>query len=274
MKRTLYFILLLTALVSCTNKAEQPADVKLNLEYVGGSRARFSVAVSNMDAIYTFLNMGEHSDNFHQPDDVAARHEIARMEESYEEAKALMTDNKWSNFTDFFFFRGSRQFTMNSLTPDTDFRFVIFQIHPKTHQLIGEPLSIDYHTKPVAERDLNFDLSFDGDVLTIVPSDDHLTYFWDYENEDIVKETYFFPNNFTYSLVGMYQEYGFLDSELSKGTDTWDFTAQDNTLNEGERCILVIAGCEDGEFTTDVKALLFRYQKGNIEVLDWDYYIY
>lgn len=272
MKRIPYIILIALALVSCANKEEQPAEFKLNLEFVGGSRARFSVAASNMDAVYTFVHLDKNSEDFDAPANVAARNEIARMESSYASIREYGLDNGlWSDFTDFFFYRGSRQFTMDSLSPDMDFRFILFQINPKTHQLIGEPLNIDYHTKPVPQRELTFELSFEGDILTIVPSDNNLTYFWDYENEDIVLETYFFPGNYAYSLVGMYQEYGFLDTELSKGKDTWDFSAQDDTMTEGENCLLVIAGCEDGEFTTDIKVIQFCYHQGAIEVLDWDY---
>ena len=263
-------------MASCVNKAEIPADIIVKLESLGGSRARFSVAVTNRDAVYSYVQISEDMEIFNLPAEDAVKEEIARMEFIYNEA---IENGYWEkedpDFIDFFFYRGSRQFSMTTMQDDTDFRFIVFQINPKTHEIIGEPQSISYHTLPVPKRDLTFDISFEADVVTIVPSDDNLTYFWDYEDAKIIQNAYCIPYLYAYQLVSMYEEYGFMESELSKGRDTWNFTLQDKTMTEGEECIMIIAGCEDAEFTTDIRAIQFRYSKEKgIEVLNWNYNAY
>lgn len=263
MKRALYFAVLSLALLSCTNKAEQPAEFQLVLESVGGSRARFSVSCTSRDVYYTYRLCSETDyDWWNRPDMDVAREEIARMEESFQ-FFAKVDVEKDVSFADRFLYRGSRQFTMQTLNDDTDFRFMVFQVSPTTHSIIGEPISVPFHTREIPERDLSFDVKFEGNTMVITPSDDSLTYFWEYESTELVNENYYFASNYAYSLISMYDEYGFMESQLSTGQEIWDF-ADDSWIKEGDSCTLVVAGCEDGELTTEVKEYRFVYMKDRI----------
>ena len=269
MRRLFYIAILALTLGSCNRKAVQPMDLKIHLEHTGGSRARFSVSTNNRDAYYTYALVSQYSENYFNTDIDVARQSIRDHEETYSMAEVY---GLHGSFSDLYLFRGSRQFTLEVLSPETDYRFIVFQVHPKTHAIIGEPLSSTFRTRAIPIRDLTFDVSFVGDNLHIVPSDSELTYIWDYEDAELVKTAYSRPIFYLYSLVEMYEEYGFLDSMLSKGPQSRNLTDSDEFLEEGEECVLVICGCERAEFTTQPVQILFRYQKGNVEVLDWAYY--
>ena len=156
---------------------------------------------------------------------------------------------------------------MKTLASDMDFKFIVFQINPKTHDLIGEPVVIEFHTKPVPQRDLHFQVDFVADELHITPSDDNLTYFWEYDETEQIYGTYRSAYNYIYTLAGMYQEYGFMDYYYYKGECNWILSLEDN-MNAGTEYTLVIAGCEEGEFTTETTIVKFRYYPDHIEVLE------
>lgn len=266
MKRLIAYLFLGLSLLSCNNKATLPAELRMKLEYLGGSRARFTVVASSQSAYYSYLLVNERDDDFHKEDAILANEEIERMDESYQYFGKIGIE---ANYLDAFCYRGSRQISLSSLTNDLSFRLIIFQIHPRTHKLIGEPVSVPFRTKRISKSDMTFSVTFAGDELTITPSNNEETYFWDYENSSFIVNVYALPYLYFYRLVGMYQEYGFLENMLSQGTDKWIFSLMDKEIKEGEELILMIAPVENGEFTRNPLEIHFTYHKGDIEVTEY-----
>lgn len=261
MKRQFILIVLSLFLLAGCQKGELlPTEIKVKAESVSGSRARFTVAPANSRAYYSYVLVGSNDENFDKAAIDLCYDEIQRMEESMD-----YFDN--GSFTDIFCYQGNRQLTMKMLASDMDFKFIVFQINPKTHELLGEPIVCEFHTKPVPERDLHFQVDFVADELHITPSDDNLTYFWSYDETEMIYDTYSSASNYLYSMAGMYQEYGFMDYFYYQGPCVWYLSLEDN-MKDGTEYTLVIAGCENGEFTTKVTIVKFRYHPGNIEVLD------
>jgi hypothetical protein len=261
MKRLINLIILSLVLLTACNKEEiRPTEIKVEIESVSGSRARFTVAPESSHAYYSYVLVKESDPNYNESTTAICNNEILEM------VKALPFFESGS-FTDIFCFRGSRQFTMNMLEDDKDFKFIVFQINPKTYKLIGNPVVCNFHTKPVPDRDLHFDVNFDGDMLTITPSDDHLTYVWEYEESELISDIYVFAPYYLYKVVEMYQEYGFLDMLYMQGPSEWDFSLENN-MNDGTEYTIAISGCEEGEFTTPVTVVRFLYHPGNIELLE------
>lgn len=261
MKRLFNLIILSLVLFSACKKEEnRPTEIKVQLESVSGSRARFTVAPISSRAYYSYVLVKESDPNYNEPATVICKNEIQEM------VNALPYFETGS-FTDIFCFCGSRQFTMRLLEDDKDFKFIVFQINPKTYKLIGEPVVCNFHTNPVPDRDLHFDVNSDGDLLTITPSDDNLTYIWGCEESELINDIYGFASYYLYKVVEMYQEYGFLDILYEQGTVIFDLSTESN-MGNGTEYTFAISGCEGGEFTTPVTVVRFRYHPGNIEILE------
>lgn len=261
MKRPYILILFSLFLLSACSKDEtDPTVIKVQMESVSGSRARFTITPENSHAYYSYVLVNQGAPNFNQSSTDICNEEIAQMEKNYPYFST-------GSFTDVYCYRGSRQLYVSTLSPDMDFRFIVFQINPDTHKVIGDPVDISFHTKPVPQRDLHFDIDFQGHLLTITPSSDTLTYFWEYEQSDLVYRLYYNATNYLYNIVGMYTEYGFMESNYSMGTNEWNFAAEDNLMKDSTEYTLVVAGCEEGEFTTPSTIVKFRYLPDKIEVL-------
>lgn len=254
----LYSLILLAA---CSKDETEPTVIKVQLESVSGSRARFTVAPENSRAYYSYVLVSQDDSGFHNSATEICQNEIEHMETNYPYFST-------GSFTDVYCYRGSRQLYVSSLSSDKDFRFIVFQINPDTHHLIGDPVDISFHTKPVPQRNLQFGIAFDGTSVTITPSDDTLSYICEYEESDLVYSLYYTATNYLYSVVGMYLEYGFLESNYSHGPVEWNFASEDNLMKDSTEYTLVVSGCEEGEFTTPPAIVKFRYHPDNIEMLE------
>ena len=260
MKRIINLIFLsMLLLASCNKQETRPTEIKVQVEKVSGSRASITVVPANLHAYYSYVLVSENDENFDAPVSEICKEEIRRMEKSYPSFET-------GSFTDVFCFRGSRRLTMRTLSNDMDFKFIVFQINPKTHELIGQPIANDFHTKTVPTRDMHFDIHFEDDILSITPTDDNFTYIWQVEETEVIDNIYRRTTIYLYMIVEMYMEYGFLDWCYVNGPIEWDF-AYDNMIDNTEYT-LVASGCEEGEFTTPITFVKFRYHPGNIEVLE------
>ena len=261
MKRLYIFIILsLVLLTSCNKEEIRPTEIKVQVESVTGSRARFTVATASSRAYYSYVIVKQDDQNYNSPASVICNDKIKEMvsELPYYET---------GSFTDVFCFRGSRQFNVRLLEDDKDYKFIAFQINPKKYELIGEPVVCNFHTKPVPDRDLHFEVNFEGDVLRITPSDENLTYVWDYEESEMINNIYGYASYYLYRVVEMYLEYGFLDMFYKEDQSIWYFGMEDE-MTDGTEYTIAISGCEEGEFTTPVTVVRFRYHPNNIEVLE------
>ncbi|MBR6175978.1 MAG: hypothetical protein IKQ52_10435 [Bacteroidales bacterium] len=261
MKRPLSLIVLsLLLFAGCHRDETLPTDIKVKVESVSGSRSRITVAPENPHAYYTYICVGENEENYNRPVSEICEEAIGIMEHTF----SYFEDG---NFLDINFYRGTRQFSEKLPYDDLDYKFIVFQINPKNHDLLGEPVVCTFHTKPIPQRDLHFDVSFEGEVFTITPSNDTLTYVWQFEESEIIYNHYGAATAYLYSIVGMYQEYGFMDWYYYTGSSRWDLSYE-NQMVDGTHYTLVICGCEDGELTSTSTIVKFIYHPGNVEVIE------
>lgn len=261
MKRILSILVLsLLLFAGCQKEELRPTEIKVKVETVTGTRVRFTVAPANPHAYYSYILVNANDERYNKPLAEICKEEIDLMEDAY----AVFDD---ANFLDIFFYRGSRQFNSGALYDDMDYKLIVFQINPKTHDLIGDPISTSIHTKPVPMHDLHFEISSEGDVISITPSDDNLSYVWQYEESDMIYHQYGAATSYLYSVVGMYQEYGFLDYYYFTGPSELDLL-HENNMEDGTQYTLVICGCEEGELTSVSTIVKFIYHPGNIVLLE------
>lgn len=77
-------------------------------------------------------------------------------------------------------------------------------------------------------------------------------YYWDYDRESRVYDNYNWPYGYFYSLVDMYDQYGFVDKVYSQGPEDYDFSGD---------------WLKDGEITSRVSALTLLYKDGKMEII-------
>lgn len=261
MKRSLTLIILsLFLLTGCEQEDTLRTEIKVKLESVAGTRARFTVAPENPNAYYSYVLVSSKAENYNASEYDICLANIQLMEE-------IFSDLQNNDFLDGVCFRGSRQINLSEISDDTDFKFIVFQIHPETHEILGYPVVTEFRTKPVPERDLHFEVDFEGEILTITPSDNNLSYFWQFKESELIYDNYGTATHYLYSVAGMYLEYGFMEMLYSQGPAVWDFNMENN-MHDGTDYLLIISGCEDGELTTPSTVVKFRYHPGNIELLE------
>ena len=92
-----------------------------------------------------------------------------------------------------------------------DYRMIVFQVDPFKREIIGNAVSTPFHTQSQPAVDLDWKVEVDGDVLTIIPTDNDVPYYWDYESigyywGDLLSSVYYY----LYEVTDMYEEYDFM----------------------------------------------------------------
>lgn len=240
-------------LAGCTAKdilVTKPVSLGLKIDYVSGSKVTFSVTAEKQDATYIIFTAGEGETAFNTSEPDAAKDHLSYLEALYEKRGAKGT------FTDFACFKGSREHELKFLSQDTEYKLFLFQIHPKTRQILGDIHVEHFHTDYVEMKPLDFDFSLRDNTLIIEPSDGDRTYIWGYERVSRILDDY--DNDvfaYLYSLIDMYENYGFIDHRICRGDDFWYIG--DQHLREGEPYVVAAIGYEDGEINSEISYSYF-----------------
>ena len=256
----------LLLLGGCTAKEvliTEPVSLDLKIEQVKGSKIVFTVTPGNPDACYAVSVLPANLAEYDMPDREMALYLLSIGADTFRNRKKGGAYE--GSFADMWCFRGSRTHRATHLDSDTDHRLLVFQVNPSTQTLIGNVIGLTVRTKPVQMRELSFSYKLNGHVLTITPSDPELPYYWDYDRESRVYGNYNWPYGYFYSLVDMYDQYGFVEKVYSQGPEDYDFSG--DWLKDGETYLLTAGACEDGEITSRVSALTLLYKDGKMEII-------
>lgn len=264
MRKLLYILAGLALLAACKSEDKTivtPATLSVKVNTVGASKVNFSVTSSNPDAAYIFIGIGAFEDWWYSWSDMQVAQDYLRQIKSLDDEYAK-DKTQFSNFQDRYCYKGNRSFRYQFLGRDMDYRLIVFQVDPFKRELIGEPASTTFHTEVMPHVELDFQVDVQGDVLTITPSDNDVTYYWDYESDDyfwgdMASSVYYY----LYMVTDMYEEYGFMDQMVSKGPETYVFSANDKGMVEGETIILSAVAYVNHELADDPKMWSFEYHK-------------
>lgn len=273
MKKVLHILPLFLLLLSCGKPEKLPTDVSsftLQVAKVTGTKVWFDITTDNPNAYYSFGLVDSSADGYNLPANEMAQLQLQLMDVIYD-AFSPLGENVGS-FSDVFLYKGNRELKETELKADTEYKLFLMQVDPDTRRLIGNAMAATFRTKAIEMVDLDFEVVFHPDAVEIIPSNDQLTYYWDYEETEIIKDKYYLPENFFYDLVDVYEEYDFIDNMLDIGPAEWVFSRDDKAIEEGERYTLVIAGYGKGEINSGYTIVDFIYHKNDpIEVLDYDW---
>lgn len=255
--------LLLGACTSVQIVVTAPIPLNVNLEQVKGSKIIFSVNPENQDATYGYSICSEEGDIYPLGYREQALATIKLWEDS-EYNKSIYSPSE-ASFQDMYFYRGSRTIRINNLRDDKDYKLIVFQVDPLTHEILGDVYGQQIHTLRLEKKDLTFTFQTQGEVITIIPSDPERIYYWDFDPIRRIYDNYFWPTGFLYDLLEMYDQYGFSKEVYSVGAEQYDFSR--HHLVDGEEYLLVASACEDGEITSQVTVLDFSYTAGSIQII-------
>lgn len=250
---------------ACTGReilVTEPTALNVKMVEVKGSKIIFSVNPDNQDATYAYSICSEGGDLYPASFREQARTMVKLWEES--EYNKELNRSSDASFSDIYFYRGSRTIRITALQDDYNYKLAVFQIDPVTHEILGTVFGEQIHTPAVKKEDLHFTFQADGEVLTIIPSDQERIYYWDFDPVSRVYDNFFWPKSFIYNLLEMYDQYGFSDEVYSMGTEEYDFST--HHLMGGEEHIVVASACDDGEITSKVTSMFFKSVAGAIEI--------
>ena len=265
--RKLTIALCMLLLAGCTAKevlVTKPVNIEVKIDEVKGTKVILTITSDNRDAWYTYAFVNSYWEGYSLPNEEAARSILSLADESYN-IKRGNSNLFISSFAEMTCLRGTRTIRVTGLSPDIDYKLLVFQVHPTTHELIGK-VFVDYvHTKPVNITPMDFQFVYDGKVITVIPSDQDRTYYWEYDNQAFIYDNFNWAYGWYYGLIDMYEQYGFMDHLTSRGTDVYD-AGRDSFL-EGEICTVVAAAYEDGETTSEAVEQTFICRNGRLEPL-------
>ena len=256
MKKSIIIAIAALVFSACTEKivlVTTPVNISLTVDEVRGTKAIFTITVDNQDAYYSYCLWNDPKIS----DEALLDYILNVAEEDYR----IKTENgvlQIASYVDYNGYRGTRTLRATRLHPDTEYKLMVFQINPKTREPIGKAISQTIKTKPVEQTPLDFEFIFRGMTITVIPSDQSRSYYWEYNNQKLMIDNFNWPFGWYLSLVDMYEHYGFMENLLSKGTDVYD--AERDSFDEGEICTVIAAAYEGGEITSDYKEFDFIYQ--------------
>lgn len=236
----------------------------MKVEEVKGSKIIFSMDPEDPNAWYGYGLVPSVTEEYKMTDRELARFYAEGYLESYEIVKK--DTDRITTFLDMYYMRGSRTIRATTLGPDTEYRLVVYQINPKTFEVMDNIQSATLHTLPIDMEDMDFAIKMDNGILDIVPSDPDRVYYWDYDLSARIYDNYLWSYGYFYHLLDMLDEYGFMGEMYSQGGESYNLKA-DHLVN-GTAYTLVAGATEDGEITSPVTVVEFTYYDDGIKITD------
>lgn len=267
------FILLLSCIVpllaACSKEqlSSQPCSFDVKITEIKGTKMRFTITPSNPEAYYTYRLLADYEEAFKLTGQTLLDNQMEFLLGLFDLFGEY--ENKNHDFADIFCYRGTTNQVEMMMERERTYKLVVFQVNPWKKEGLGLPKEVLVTTPNPRTIDLSFQLEFHGDTLRIHPSDAEATYFWGYESKEIVVEEYVSPVIYFYSVIDMYEQYGFMNSMLSKGDVEWVFPRDDNGIPAGREWYLMAAGYHDGDINSDDTVISFTWSPGESRITDW-----
>jgi len=248
-----------------------PCTFDISVDLVQATKAKFCVTPSNQKAYYYADIVAPEDADFNLSLDQVIAGRLDEVKQLYEDL--LREGDPVTNFEDMYLFRGTHSFFYKSLDDDADHRLVFAQIDPESRVPIGAPAEMRFHTRSLKWIEgQRFSVTIENNLLVITPLVEGVPYAWDYVRKAVLDDDFLGNQElFLYELMAMYEEYNFTSFASAVGTEVWDLDKSVSPMMEGEAYVLAVAGYEDGEFTSEVYSILFRYRKSGSQILSsWD----
>jgi len=262
---------LILLLAACTNKdkmATEPCSFEVKVKKVTGTKVWLDITPANDAAYYAFGMVDEGLPYYDMDVHKLAVNQLEMMHETYTRYAAHRPNV--GSFLDFYCYREARQVKETHLLSDWSYRLLLIQVNPKTIEMIGDPVVVDFHTGPVDfDPDFTIDFKCDGSKLILIPSNLEADYYWDYDETAVINEEYGSPEMYFYDLVDMNEDYEFMPNMIDRGVCEYDL-AYDRGIDEGVRHTIVATGYKNGEINTFYIKQDFIFEEGLVRLVSSD----
>ena len=146
------------------------------------------------------------------------------------------------------------------LEPETDYYLYAFA-YDADIKPVEKLYKVKFTTPKEIVSDNTFTVSLDGNYVSVIPSNDD-QYIFDFATERELEESYY-GNALYYfeQMINVYEQYDFISEEVSVGPDSCDIFDYYDSLDDGEKLYVMVAGYDHG-LTTEVSIYEFTYSAG------------
>lgn len=117
---------------------------------------------------------------------------------------------------------------------------------------------VKFRTPKEVHSSNTFTITIDGQYISVTPSNDD-QYLFDFATESELEASYYGSPVYYYNqMIDVYEQYGFIDEMVSVGPDTDDIFDYYESVPDGEKIYVMVAGYDHG-LTTDVTVKEFTY---------------
>ncbi len=250
-------VLLGVSLTGCKSKnsADRPMkEIRIVIDTVRATQARAHFIPDNGNAFYTYGIIGSIQLEEFTTDEQIIKEQLDIMNSIFD----YYSEDDDVSFNDMFLTKGEDIEVYDELKPNSDYCILAFQVDPTLHTAIGNLYKMPFHTLSIDSADVTFDVQIKGDTLLIIPSDES-TYLFDYELTSVIDMDFYSPLDYFKQLVGMWEDYGFIQYEREQGPVQWVFSQNDDAFKRGEKYTLFVAGY-NGEICTEPVIVEFSVQ--------------
>lgn len=259
MKRLLYILPALLLFAAACNKVPQLSDNPISIEITNlqPKNVWFDIIPENNDFYYYFdvCSVAEY-DKF-SSDASFIKEQDDFLREVY---KIVQDFGPTGSFEETCLYRDAifEAFYGNGIILEPEHDYYVFAYpYDKKGQPIDKLVKVRFTTPSEKHSDITFQLSLEGSVITVVPSNND-KYLFDYDSVADINLSYAgAPSFFFNQMISVYEEYGFMDSMISRGKDSEDMLDFID-IEPGDKVYLGVAGYDNG-LTTEVSYYVLTY---------------
>lgn len=157
---------------------------------------------------------------------------------------------------------------MLAIEPETDYYLYAYAFDRK-NQPVEVVHKIPFRTPALVHSDITFEVSLEGSVVTVRPSNND-QYLFDYVDANELHEIYYdSPWVFYYQMISVYEQYDFIGQMVSRGVDSDDISDYYD-LEPGQEIYLAVSGYDNG-ITSELYTYKLTYngpgEPGTVEML-------
>ncbi len=257
--RFILFTMLLFTLAAChkyDSDAYKKGGIEIVVDTVRATQIRVTYIPESDEAFYFYGCM--YAEQIEESGSVDSVISMTLRDFYYIYEDMVSSGEIYSSFEEMYFYRGRQNASFCFLPSETAFTVFAVQVNPETLKPLDKAVYVDVVTSPLIKSDNYFGVWSYEDTLVISPANDD-PYWWDYVSMSELRDTY--DNDagtYLSKVMNMYEEYGFMEYDVSVGETRWAMLPNDPSLEEEEEYLLYVMGY-NGEISTDITMVSFIY---------------
>jgi len=238
--------------------------------YVPISEHPFDISISKIEANRVVIDIIPDNNDFHYMFGVATQALEKKDEAEFvnsvdnfvkNEYKDLFETTSLDRFTEYLY-HGAYDEVYHHLSPDTKYYVYAFP-YDGTEPMVDKFTKIEFNTPDIVKSDNIFQVSVDGTVISVSPSNND-GYFYDFCTNSELGDYEGSIDYFYRKTIDIYWEYDFLDTFILNGPSTQDIRNYYPDVADGDKFYLAISGYDKGITTTVTLYVITIHQGGTV----------